>query len=218
MLVGFDLDMTLVNSAEGIAATVRAVLAEIGIPVTAQQVWPYVGPPLSHVLRDLAPGHAPDPLIARYRELYPSLGIPSITVLPGARETLDLLRTEGHEVAVVSAKLPAVVERVLTAVGLQADHIAGGLFAEQKGTWLRAHDAVMYVGDHPGDMVAARVAGAVGLGVSTGPHDAAALEAAGADDVLDDLRGFAQWWTTRGRTLARDDQWAITGDAAPGTH
>ncbi|MBQ6643123.1 MAG: HAD hydrolase-like protein, partial [Saccharopolyspora sp.] len=46
------------------------------------------------------------------------------------------------------------------------------------------------VGDHLGDIVGAKTAGAVAVGVATGPYDAAALAEAGADVVLGDLTEF----------------------------
>lgn len=42
-------------------------------------------------------------------------------------------------------------------------------------------------------MASARTAGVPGLGVPTGPHDAAALRAAGATEVLDGLGALPRW-------------------------
>jgi uncharacterized protein len=53
--------------------------------------------------------------------------------------------------------------------------------------------AQIYVGDHPGDVVAAIGADAVSVAVSTGPTPAAGLSAAGADVVLDSLASFPEW-------------------------
>jgi phosphoglycolate phosphatase len=80
------------------------------------------------------------------------------------------------------------------------DEVAGGLFAEDKGHYLRRAGAQVYVGDHPGDVRAAQVAGAVSVAVATGPHTAAELAAAGADVVLVDLLGFPHWLDDRGIT------------------
>ena len=53
--------------------------------------------------------------------------------------------------------------------------------------------AQVYVGDHPGDVVAAIGADAVSVAVSTGPTPAAELSAAGADVVLESLASFPEW-------------------------
>jgi phosphoglycolate phosphatase-like HAD superfamily hydrolase len=46
---------------------------------------------------------------------------------------------------------------------------------------------VVIVGDTPQDVATARAIGARAVAVATGPHSAAELQAAGADEVLDDL-------------------------------
>jgi phosphoglycolate phosphatase len=51
----------------------------------------------------------------------------------------------------------------------------------------------VYVGDHIGDMVGAVTAGVCAVGVLTGSCDEGQLRAAGAEYVLPDLTGFADW-------------------------
>jgi len=199
-VVGFDLDMTLVDSSAGIAATLRAVLAEVGVTVTAADTWPWAGMPLELILAGLAPGTSAagvDALTARYRQLYPSLGVPSVTSFPAAAAALAAPRAHGGRSVVVSAKHTPNVHRVLSVTGLAGvvdpDDVTGDLFAEAKGVRLAELGATAYVGDHPGDVRAARVAGAVAVGVTTGSHDGAALLAAGADVVLTGLEDFPAW-------------------------
>jgi phosphoglycolate phosphatase-like HAD superfamily hydrolase len=55
-----------------------------------------------------------------------------------------------------------------------------------------AHDTVFVIGDTVHDMACAKAHGAVAVGVTTGPADAATLEAAGADVVLETLRDAAE--------------------------
>ena len=199
LTVGFDLDMTLVDSREGIVATLRATLAEAGHEVAEADVWPHVGIPLEDTIERLLPGAAPERVLAladRYRELYPELGVPSTRLLPGAREALTAIRAHGGRVVVVSAKVHPAVVAVLEHVGLLGDEglvdeTVGGLFAEAKGEALRARGVTAYVGDHPGDVAGARTAGAAAVAVATGPHPPEAL--ADADVVLEDLTGLPAW-------------------------
>jgi phosphoglycolate phosphatase-like HAD superfamily hydrolase len=71
--------------------------------------------------------------------------------------------------------------------------VAGDLWAEAKAGPLRVHRAIAFVGDHIGDMAAARAAGVTAVAVSTGPVSAPDLAAAGADVVLPDLTAFPGW-------------------------
>jgi len=200
-VVGFDLDLTLVDSAVGIARTLRAALAEdpAGTAPPDAVLRPYIGIPLELTVRTVAPAADVDRVTARYRELYPALGVPATTALPGAAEAFRAIRARGGRVLVVSAKVEPAVHAVLEQVGLAAaglapDVVVGGLFAGAKGVRLRAEGAQVYVGDHPGDMEAAAVAGAVAVAVGNGSTPATQLVEAGADVILPDLTAFARWF------------------------
>jgi phosphoglycolate phosphatase len=194
-VVGFDLDMTLVDSAAGISATILTALAESGHDATPQQVWPLVGVPLETIIATLAPTADALAVTRRYRELYPMCGVPSTTLLPGALDALAAVRAAGGRVLVVSAKAEPAVRSVLAHVGLDrfVDTVAGGRFGAEKGVLLRDLGADVYVGDHPGDVEAARVGGAVAVAVATGPHTLADLRGVGADVVLAALTAFPDW-------------------------
>lgn len=201
LVVGFDLDMTLVDSALSITRTLQAALAEADVHVEQERIWPWVGVPLDVVLDAVAPGVDVARTVARYRALYPIIGVPTITPLPGAAEALAAVESAGGTVVVVSAKVPGAVREVLEHVGMSRVEagtaatrlVVGGLFAAAKGTALREHEACVYVGDHPGDIEAARAGGAVSVAVATGPFDAGALADAGADVVLGSLTQFPGW-------------------------
>ena len=203
--MGFDLDMTLVDSTDGITATLAAAIAASpggeGVRVGRQEVWPYVGLPLDVTVAGLAPLTNPERVIREYRSRYAEIGVPLTRLLPGAVEAIQAVRAAGGRVLVVSAKAEVGVREVLTEVGLDdpqlhPDVVVGGLFGAAKGERLIVEGADVYVGDHPGDVQAARVAGALSVVVSTGPESAAALATAGADVILDDLLGFPKWLTT----------------------
>jgi uncharacterized protein len=194
-VVGFDLDMTLVDTRARITASLRATLADVGVHVTEDDVWPWIGPPLRETLAALAPGHDPQPLVTAYRARHDAPGAPDVPALRGAADALAAVRTHGGRAVVVSAKVTPAVELVLRQCGLAGlvDVAAGGLFGPAKATVLRAEGAVVYVGDHPGDIAAALAAGATSVAVPTGPHPGEALLLAGADVVLPDLAAFPAW-------------------------
>ncbi len=193
LTVGFDLDLTLVDSRAGIVATMQAVLAGHGASVDDDAVAATIGIPLEDALAQWLPAGQVGAAAGRYRELYPVLGIPATTVLPGAAEALEAVRRESGRVVVVTAKAAHLAEATLAAVGLHVDDVAGHAYAAAKGVLLEERGAHVYVGDHVGDMVAAGVAGAAAVAVATGGTPREALRAQGADVVLDDLRAFPAW-------------------------
>ncbi|MCX4387082.1 haloacid dehalogenase-like hydrolase [Micromonospora peucetia] len=190
LTVGFDLDMTLVDSRPGIADTFRALTARTGVPVDADAAVARLGPPLRTEIARWFPPEQIDAAVRTYRELYPAYAITPTVPLPGALAAIDAVRGHGGRVLVVTAKLGRLARLHLDHLGLVVDEVAGDLFAEQKATALRRHGATHYVGDHVADMVAAGVAGVPGIAVATGPCTADELRAAGAEVVLDDLTGF----------------------------
>ncbi|WP_091300485.1 HAD family hydrolase [Micromonospora halophytica] len=190
LMVGFDLDMTLVDSRPGIAACYRALTARTGVPVDAELAVSRLGPPLRTEIAHWFPPEQVEEAVTSFRELYPAYAITPTVPLPGAREAVDTVHARGGRTMVVTSKIGRLARLHLDHLGLPVDELAGDLFAEEKAAALRAHGATLYVGDHVADMVAAATAGVPGIGVATGPCDRDALRDAGAYLVLDDLTGF----------------------------
>lgn len=196
LTVGFDLDLTLVDSRERIVASYTRALADVGVHVTADAIEPHLGTPLTHTLAALAPAADADTLVLRYRRHYDAdPDMPPERPMPGAREALETVRELTGSVVVVSAKYLPAVHRALEQSGLAdlVDAVYGEVFAADKAVALATERALVYVGDHPGDMAAAAACGAVAVGVATGSHSARDLLAAGADATLPDLGELRSW-------------------------
>ena len=182
--VGFDLDMTLVDSRLGIKATYDALAAETGVPIDSALAITRLGPPLEQELAHWFPDEQITAVGDRYRELYPRYAIEPTTALPGAREAVAAVRDAGGRAVVVTAKHEPNAKLHLKHLGIEPDAVVGWLWAEAKAEALREFGASVYVGDHVGDVRGARTAGALSVAVPTGPCPADELRAAGADVVL----------------------------------
>ncbi|MFJ2112347.1 MULTISPECIES: HAD family hydrolase [unclassified Streptomyces] len=191
--VGFDLDMTLIDSRPGIHAVYQALSAETGVHIDADLVVSRLGPPVGEELAYWFPEDRIAELSDRYREIYPTLAIAPTHALPGAREAIAAVRELGGRSLVVTAKHGPNAGIHLRHLGIEPDTVVGGLWAEAKAEALREHGATVYVGDHTGDVRGARRAGALSVGVPTGPCDEVELRAEGADVVLRDLTEFPAW-------------------------
>ncbi|HEY0536172.1 MAG TPA: HAD family hydrolase [Actinoplanes sp.] len=188
--VGFDLDMTLIDSRPGIRAAYQALTAKTGVHVDADLAVSRLGPPLRREMSQWFPADQVEEAVTTYRALYAEHAIEPTVPMPGAREALAAVRALGLRVVIVTSKLGRLAHLHLDHLGLAADEVAGDLFAEGKGAALIEHGVRWYVGDHVGDMVAARTAEVPGIGVATGPCTADELRRAGAAYVLPDLTGF----------------------------
>ncbi len=190
LMVGFDLDMTLVDSRPGIAAAFRALTARTGVHVDGDLAVSRLGPPLRTELAHWFPPERVEEAVTLYRELYPAYAITPTVPMPGAEAALRAVQARGGRTMVVTAKIGRLAKLHLDHLGLPVDELAGDVFAEQKAVALREHGATLYVGDHVADMAAARAAGIPGVAVATGPCSADELTEAGAYLVLDDLVEF----------------------------
>ncbi len=193
LTVGFDLDMTLIDSRPGIRACYLALTERTGTYVDADLAVTRLGPPLEEELAHWFPAEAIAATADLYREMYPTYAVAATPALPGAREAIAAVREAGGRAIVVTAKYEPNAKLHLAHLGIEPDAVIGDLWAEQKAVALREHGADVYVGDHLGDVRGARTAGAHAVAVASGPCSAGELRAAGADVVLADLTGFPEW-------------------------
>ena len=193
LTVGFDLDMTLIDSRPGIRACYQALAERTGTYIDADLAVTRLGPPLAEELINWFPEDRLAEIADLYRAMYPSIAIAATPEMPGARAAVDAVRAAGGRAIVVTAKYEPNAKLHLEHLGIHPDEVVGNLWAEQKAEALREHGASVYVGDHLGDVRGARKAEALSLAVATGPCSAEELRAAGADVVLDDLTGFPEW-------------------------
>jgi len=83
--VGFDLDLTLLDTRPGIRAAFVAFSAETGVPIDADLVVSRLGPPLEQEIAHWFPAEHVTEMTARYRALYPTYAIEPTVPMPGAR-------------------------------------------------------------------------------------------------------------------------------------
>jgi phosphoglycolate phosphatase-like HAD superfamily hydrolase len=192
--VGFDLDMTLIDSRPAIMAAWRAVAEETGVRIDLAEVDTRMGIKLEDEVGYWFPAADQEGAAACYRRYYVELAPALTTVLPGAAEALAAVRQAGERTVIVTAKHPISVGPSLGAVGLVADEVFTHVHGQEKAAVLARLGAAAYVGDTPADMSAARTAAVLAVGVPTGSFDTGRLTDAGADVVLGSLLEFPSWY------------------------
>jgi phosphoglycolate phosphatase len=194
MIIGFDLDMTLIDSRPGIRASMEALAAESGVAIDVDLVLARLGPKLESELGHWFPPADVARMADRYREHYwvHCFGDGTL-LLPGARESIDAVHERGGRVLIVTAKSERLSYRCLDTVGLHAHDVVGHVHGDEKRDALKEHGAQVYVGDTIADVEAGVGAGALTVGVTTGMHDAQQLMDAGATVVLPSLTAFPDW-------------------------
>lgn len=194
--VGFDLDMTLIDSRRAILASFAALATAAGVPIDPEVVDRRLGIKLEDELAYWFPADQIENATRVYREHYLRLARELTTVMPGARESLDAVRAAGARVLVITAKIESSARLSLGYAGLLPDSLFADAHGPEKAEVLSAEGVAVYVGDTPADMAAALAAGAHPVGVATGSFTGAQLRDAGAATVLDSLTGFPELYRT----------------------
>ncbi len=151
-------------------------------------------------------------LYHKFREKYKSRAS-GIRVLPHAREVVRLLHEKGLGVGIVTTKSRDTALSVLDSQGFWYDVLVSAsdvssikpspepLLKAAESLGVRSEDCIM-VGDHPYDMLAAKRAGMIPVGVLTGVGRREDLEKAGAKIIIPNLSQLPKileelGWTTR---------------------
>ncbi len=203
----FDLDGTLVDSVDDLAAAVNHALAAVGLPLRSRdEVRSFVGDG-ARVLLERAVGPNRDrlePALAAWRAHYEVHLLDATRPYPGIPEALAGAR---RPLAVLTNKPAAMAVRILDGLELSArfSAVSGGGDAPPKPDpagarallarlGARPEDAVL-VGDSPVDAATARNAGMEFVAVTWGLAPREALVRAGAVHLVDRPRDLAPWLT-----------------------
>ncbi|MBE7024718.1 MAG: HAD family hydrolase [Ruminococcaceae bacterium] len=185
----FDLDGTLVNSAEGITEGVRFALENMGYPPLPYETREkFIGPPIRDSFQKYCgvDEETATALLAAYRVYYADKGVHQTVPYDGIPELLQKLKEAGKELFVATAK-PTVYSRIILEEWNLAgffEEIVGAGFdknfeTKDKIVKLAASMAtgkrILMVGDTVFDVEGARVNGLPTLGVLYGFGDHEAL-------------------------------------------
>lgn len=191
--VGFDLDMTLVDTRRGIELALIALREQTGRPIDAASIVAKLGPPIGEALAPWFSAAELPEAVGAFRQNMAEVGVMNVTPLPGAAAAIERSRATGFDVVVITSKIEPLAQATLRHAGLECDRVFGNRWAHGKAEPLIESRAICYVGDHPGDMAAAVEASVAGFGVTSGSSTHAELTEAGAQKVAASLSEFPDW-------------------------
>lgn len=201
MIVIFDLDGTVWDSAEGIVGSLEHTFASFGLEVPDRSVLAAnLGPPLQLMLAELGiPAELVDDATLRYRERYVEWGAYQSSLYPGVLDAIDELAAAGHRLATATSKGEgptrqmlehfAITDRfeVIGAATMDATAITKSAVLARTLDALGAPAApeCWMVGDRSYDVTGAASFGISCIGVAWGYGSAEELRSAGARHVID---------------------------------
>ena len=195
----FDIDGTLLDSADGIVAGFRHALTSVGIAVPDDATLRSdLGPPIWDYFTSL--GLADDRLaqaVLAYRTYYWAEGLHQAAAYAGVPELLDALSAAQLPLGTATAKRTDTAEAILAAHGLDgyfavingADEARPTKTETVTDTLVRLGSPdpvrVAMIGDRHFDIAAARACGVFAVGVTWGYGPVEELRDAGADALVD---------------------------------
>jgi len=204
-LAVLDLDGTLLDTLDDLAASVNAALVAVGRPPRPRhEIERFVGDGARRLLeRAVAPHHElAGPALAAWWRHYDAHCLDRTRPFPGLPE---LLTRSGRRLAVHTNKPGKVSRRILAGLGLldRFAVVTGGDEGPRKpdpaGTLeimrrlgARAEETV-FIGDSPTDVRTARHAGVTMVAVTWGFRPREELRAAGAVHLVDTVAGLRAW-------------------------
>ena len=206
-LLLFDLDGTLVDTAEGILKSVIHTLNAYGIAVEdTNTLLRFIGPPIPYSFRTFY-GFSEEEAqraVAIYRQRYSAKGQFECHVFPGVPEMLAKLRERGHRLCVATSKPEPYARAMLDRLGIAElfDEIVGSDFAEKlktksdvieevfRRTGVTDRSGVLMIGDRKYDILGAKESGIDCLGVYMGYAEPGELENAGPTYLARGVEGM----------------------------
>ena len=205
----FDLDGTLLNTLDDLAASVAHAMREMGLaPRTRDEVRQFVGNGARALCEKCLGEGAEEAQIAELQALfqahYKEHLRDATAPYPGVIAMLEALRDRGVKRGVVSNKFSAASKAVCEAYfgdlidvvvgeepGVRKKPAPDSLLAAMQRLGVTPEECAM-VGDSPQDILAAKAAGCRSVGVTWGFRSRKELEEAGADVIIDSAEALPE--------------------------
>ncbi len=196
MLLVFDLDGTLIDSAQDLAVSMNATRQHFGLaPLDPKLIYSYVGNGVAVLVKRAVAAEAGeavlDDALAFFLRFYRAHALEHTKLYPGVREAIEALAGAGHTLSVLTNKPARISFDIIVGLGLGAcfARIYGGdSFASKKPDPIgiltlmsesgATSERTIMIGDSSVDIRTARNAGVRSCGVGWGfQPDSFALEA-----------------------------------------
>ena len=203
----FDLDGTLIDGYEAIADALAFAMGRLGeAPLPLPRVRRMVGHGLESLLEEAVGKDRAAEGVRLFRERYPEVAVEKSHLMPGVAETLDVLGSRGHRMALASNKPARFSRMILEAKGV-AGHF-GAVAGPDAETPAKPHptmllrlmaeadaspDETIAIGDMEVDSDFARAAGCRVVLIPGGSRSRSELLGVDTDALLDSISALPAW-------------------------
>lgn len=200
----FDLDGTLTDPGEGITNCVRYALEKFGVvPHSREELYPYIGPPLTVSFQELhhLTAQQSEQALGYYRERFSTVGMFENLPYDGIDAFLQQRRDEGYRLIIATSKPEEFTVQILEHFDMLKyfDFVGGNTLQESRPTKESViryiieqypsicRDNTLMIGDRKFDIIGAHSCGLRGVGVLYGYGDETEMTACDADAIAADL-------------------------------
>ena len=121
----FDLDGTLVDSAEGIETTFLHTFKQLGVPAPDKETLrTFIGPPLEVTFANHVPKELQSKAVELYRTYYKETGQQQTYLYPSIKELLHQLKGLGYHLFITTSKNQEVSHEIAHSLGI-SDYFEG---------------------------------------------------------------------------------------------
>ena len=195
ILLSFDLDNTLINNREGIVNSFNYALKKYNIPtLETSEIEKMIGTPLDDMFKEVSDIN-PQELSAAFREYYSEQGIYQGKLLPGVKETLEVLKQNHFTLGVITSKRQDLAIKITKILGIfkhfdyvigESENVKSKLDPNLKKQLQNNYSEykIVIIGDHPKDKELAESLNVPFIGVLTGNHSFEELRSGDAVKTL----------------------------------
>jgi len=189
IILGFDLDNTLINNRDGIVASFNYALNKYNLPILEKtEIEHMIGTPLNEMFESIT-NYNSSKLVIAFREYYGTKGIYQASFLPGIKSKLKELYELSFTLGVITSKKQEMAKRILEILKIMKyfDYVIGeteetkelGKLDPKLKSMLEKNYPEYYIviiGDHPKDVMLSNNLNCPFIGVLTGHHSAEQLK------------------------------------------
>lgn len=218
----FDIDGTIIDSLAVYHECLNRELANAGFQPVPKDLFYYnlaAGVSLRDILGKILSDYKKDSEIEEIRD-----GVlkrfwqedPKVTLLPGVKDTFDFLGSRGVRIGLASSRttqagyewkkfsnfeIVQYIDVIVTCSEIEKRKPAPDVIVECARRMDITPEKCMVVGDSVSDVMAAKKAGSVPIGVTTGLDNLKSLQESGAEEVIERLDHLIELFEDRGRIV-----------------
>ena len=153
--IGFDFDMTLVDTSNSLLETLKVVFPREYKLQIEQSKFQLNGLPLDQILLNYCHQKDLSKFKKEFMTAYQTVGVKNAKLIPGAVESLEIVHQMGYDPVIISAKSGENLTKLIKIFNLPIKKIHSEKHGKEKTKTMIGEKTILYIGDQESDVSAA---------------------------------------------------------------